>query len=256
MDRSTPTTEHLPLSSNEERGSGGEEIALRRRYIGTDHFNTRPAMSDPQLLLNVQPVILAGGGATRYGGRPKGLEMVGGVRIVDRLIAAFGEVFSTPPVLVANDPGAAEWETGLIIRADVRPGEGALGGLLTALTIAEGAPVVVAAWDMPFVPPSLLRELAAGLGDHDAFLPASDGRRGVEPMLAAYGPAALPAIVAALDRGDRRAIAFHDAVRIGILPRERVRTHGDPALLFFNVNTPEELAHAEAAWQARASARS
>ena len=204
----------------------------------------------------MRPVILAGGGATRYGGRPKGLETVGGVRIIDRLIGAFGEVFSTPPLLVANDPAAAGWGTGLEIHTDTRPGEGALGGLLTALTIARGAPVVVAAWDMPFVPPALLRELAAGLATHDAFLPASGGPRGVEPMLAAYGPACLPAIGAALDRGDRRAIAFHDAVRVGILPVERVASHGDPALLFLNVNTPEELAHAEAAWQARASARS
>jgi molybdopterin-guanine dinucleotide biosynthesis protein A len=204
----------------------------------------------------VRPVILAGGGATRYGGRPKGLERVGGVRIVDRLVQAMVDAFGTRPLLVANDAGAAEWETGLTIHPDVRPGEGALGGLLTALTLGAGQGVVVAAWDMPFVPPSLLRELAEGLGAHDAFLPASDGRRGVEPMLAAYGPASLPAIGAALDRGDRRAIAFHDAVRVGILPLERVRRHGDPALLFLNVNTPEELAHAEAAWQARASVRS
>ena len=75
-------------------------------------------------------------------------------------------------------------------------------------------------------------------------------------MLAAYGPACLAPIVAALDRGDRRAIAFHDAVRVGILPLERVRSFGDPALIFLNVNTPDDLAHAEAAWQARASARS
>jgi molybdopterin-guanine dinucleotide biosynthesis protein len=114
----------------------------------------------------------------------------------------------------------------------------------------------VAAWDMPFVPPGLLGELADGLADQDAVLPASDGRRGVEPMLAAYGPACLAPIVAALDRGDRRAIAFHDAVRVGILPLERVRAFGDPALIFLNVNTPDDLAHAEAAWQARASARS
>jgi len=206
--------------------------------------------------MKITPVVLAGGQASRYGGRPKGLELVGGMRIVDRLVEAMLDAFGTRPLLVANDPAAAEWGTGLAVHPDVRPGEGALGGLLTALTRSGGAPVVVAAWDMPFVPASLLRELADGLGAHDAMLPASDGRRGVEPLLAAYGPASLPAIVAALDRGDRRAIAFHDAVRVGILPLERVRTHGDPSLLFLNVNSPEELAHAEAAWQARASARS
>lgn len=203
-----------------------------------------------------QPVILAGGEASRYGGRPKGLEMVGGRRIIDRLFESFAEVFPTAPIVVANDPAGAAWRPDLAVYPDLRPGEGALGGLHTAVALGAGRPVVVAAWDMPFVPAGLLAELADGLADCDAVLPASDGRRGVEPMLAAYGPGALDAITAALDRGDRRAIAFHDAVRVSILPIERVRAFGDPALIFLNINTPDDLAHAEAAWQARASARS
>ena len=201
-------------------------------------------------------VILAGGGATRFGGRPKGLELVGGRRILDRVIDALVEAFGTPPILIANDPAAATWCPDLELRADLRPGEGALGGLLTAVHAGDGSPVVLAAWDMPFVPPGLLRELAAGLATHDAVLPASDGRRGVEPLLAAYGPGCEKAILGALDRGDRRAIAFHGEVRVGILPLERVRSFGDPALIFLNVNTSDDLAQAEAAWLARGSARS
>ena len=54
-----------------------------------------------------------------------------------------------------------------------------------------------------------------------------------------------------LDGGDLRAIAFHEDVRVGILPLERVRQFGDPADLFFNVNRPEDLAEAEARWQPR-----
>lgn len=202
----------------------------------------------------VRGVILAGGGATRYGGRPKGLETVAGARVVDRLAAMLREALGAPPLLVANDPAAAGWNTGLEIVADVAPGSGALGGLLTAA--ARGpAPVVCVAWDMPFVPPGLVRELAAGLAAHDAVLPASAGRRGVEPLCAGYGPACRAAIEAALARGDRRAIAFHDAVDVDILPLERVRRHGDPAFLFFNVNTPEDLALAERLWRQRASSR-
>lgn len=201
-------------------------------------------------------VILAGGGATRFGGRPKGLELVGGRRILDRVVDAFVEAFGVPPILIANDPGAAAWRPDLEVRNDLRPGDGALGGLLTAVHAGNGGPVVVAAWDMPFVPPALLRDLAAGLADHDAVLPASDGRRGVEPLLAAYGPACAPAILRALERGDRRAIAFHDAVRVGILPLTRVREFGDPALIFLNVNTADDLAQAEGEWQARGSSRS
>jgi molybdopterin-guanine dinucleotide biosynthesis protein A len=128
--------------------------------------------------------------------------------------------------------------------------------LFTAVSAGDGAPVVVAAWDMPFVPPLLLRALSDGLAEHDAVLPASDGRRGVEPLLAAYGPTSAPAMLRALERGDRRAIAFHAEVRVGILPLERVREFGDPALIFLNVNTSDDLAQAEAEWQARGSVRS
>lgn len=213
----------------------------------------RPSARAPQ---RPTGVILAGGAASRFGGRPKGLEVVGGKRILDRVVDAMVDAFGTPPVLIANDPASATWRPDLELHADLRPGAGALGGILSAVHVGAGAPVVVAAWDMPFIPAGLLRELAAGLADHDAVLPASDGRRGVEPLLAAYAPACEAAIVQALDRGDRRAIAFHDGVRVGILPLERVRAFGDPAHIFLNVNTSDELAQAEAVWLARGSSPS
>ncbi|HEX5818310.1 MAG TPA: molybdenum cofactor guanylyltransferase [Gemmatimonadales bacterium] len=200
-------------------------------------------------------VVLAGGGATRYGGRPKGLERVGGVRILDRVVDAMTEAFGATPLLVANAPDASTWRDDLDVVADVRPGLGALGGLHTAVRLGP-APVVVAAWDMPFVTTGLLTALAAGLADADACLPESGGRRGVEPLCAAYGPACLAAIERALDEGDLRAIGFHRHIRVGILPLDEVRRFGDPATLFLNVNTPDELAQAEAAWQARGSSPS
>ena len=213
----------------------------------------RPTAVPPYRL---RPVILAGGAASRFGGKPKGLELVGGKRILDRVVDAMVEAFGVRPILIANDPGAGSWRTDLETRADLRPGEGALGGLLSAVHAGEGAPVVVAAWDMPFVPAALLTALAAELSHADAVLPASDGRRGVEPLLAAYGPACHGAIEGALARGDRRAIAFHGGVRVRILPLERVRTFGDPARIFFNVNSADELQKAEGMWREPGSARS
>jgi molybdenum cofactor guanylyltransferase len=211
----------------------------------------RPSVPAP-----LRPVILAGGAASRFGGRPKGLESVGGRRILDRVVDAMIAAFDVPPILIANDPEATGWRPDLQVRPDLRPGEGTLGGLLTAVSAGNGAAVVVAAWDMPFVPAGLLRALADGLVEHDAVLPASDGHRGVEPLLAAYGPACVPAMIRAIERGDRRAIAFHAEVRVGILPLERVREFGDPTLIFLNVNTSDDLAQAEAEWQARGSVRS
>jgi molybdopterin-guanine dinucleotide biosynthesis protein A len=109
---------------------------------------------------------------------------------------------------------------------------------------------------MPFVSSGLLAALAQGLADADACLPQSGGRRGIEPLCAAYGPACRTAIERALDEGDLRAIGFHRHIRIGILPFEQVCGFGDPATLFLNVNTPDELAQAEAAWQRRGSSPS
>jgi molybdopterin-guanine dinucleotide biosynthesis protein A len=95
---------------------------------------------------------------------------------------------------------------------------------------------------MPFVPAGLL-ELAAGLADADVCIPASGGRRGVEPLCAPYGPGAGPAVAEALDQGDLRAIAFHDSVQVTLLPESTVQRFGVPER-FFNVNTADELERA------------
>jgi molybdopterin-guanine dinucleotide biosynthesis protein A len=202
----------------------------------------------------MQGAIIAGGEAARFGGGPKGLVEVGGRRILDRLVASFEAALGAAPLLVASTPGAIGWHPGLRVVADLRPGAGALGGLYTAVMLAP-APVVTVAWDMPFVSAEVIRALADGLSGRDACLPASDGHRGVEPLCAAYGPAAGPAMAAALDRGDLRAVGFHDRLKVGILSLERVARLGDPAMLFFNVNTAQDLTEAEQLWQRHESCR-
>jgi molybdopterin-guanine dinucleotide biosynthesis protein A len=193
----------------------------------------------------VRGAVLAGGGASRFGGRPKGLEVVGGERILDRLVSAFERALGSAPLLVANAPDAGDWRPGLRVVPDVRAGFGSLGGIYTAVLEAP-APVVCVAWDMPFVTPDLVRALAAGLEHYDAFLPESDNPRGVEPLCAAYAPACAAAIAASLDAGDLRAIGFHEFIRVGRMPLDAVRRLGDPARLFFNVNTADDLAKADA----------
>jgi molybdopterin-guanine dinucleotide biosynthesis protein A len=202
----------------------------------------------------VRGAILAGGGATRFGGKPKGLERVGGERILDRLVQTMERALGHPPLLVANAPGAESWRPDLQTVSDLRSGLGSLGGIYTAVMTAP-APVVCVAWDMPFVSEALIHRLARGLGEYDAMLPQSDGRRGVEPLCAAYGPACAPAISASLDEGDLRAIGFHPRIRVGILPLDEIKALGHPELLFFNVNTADDLARADELWRQHASSR-
>ena len=192
----------------------------------------------------VTGVILAGGLASRYGGRAKGLESVGGRRIVDRVAAALAHA-ADELLLIANDPRAEEWLPGVRRAADVRADAGSLGGIHAALVHA-GGPALVVAWDMPFVAAPLLRALRDLGRDADAVVPESDSKRGLEPLCAFYGPACIPAIERRLDAGDRRVVAFYDDVRLRRLDAAAVARFGDPALLFLNVNTPAELALAEA----------
>jgi molybdopterin-guanine dinucleotide biosynthesis protein A len=187
--------------------------------------------------------VVAGGAASRYGGRPKGLIEVGGRRILDRVVETLERATGEPPTIIANAPDAAAWRPDLRVVPDVLAGQGALGGILTA--VERWAPAVCLAWDMPFVPSGLLAALAALLEGADAALPESDSRRGVEPLCAAYGSACGPAIRAALERGEARAVAFHPYVRVARLRREEVLQYGDPEVLFFNVNTPDDLERAE-----------
>jgi molybdopterin-guanine dinucleotide biosynthesis protein A len=187
--------------------------------------------------------VIAGGQASRYSGAAKGLLEVGGRRILDRVVDSLERATGRLPILVANAPEAARWRPDLAVVPDVLPGQGALGGILTAVETAGS--VLCVAWDMPFVPADLLAALGARLAGADAALPESGSRRGLEPLCAAYGPACGPAIRAAVARGDARAIAFHGDVRVARLPQATVLQYGDPAVLFFNVNTPDDLARAD-----------
>jgi molybdopterin-guanine dinucleotide biosynthesis protein A len=187
-------------------------------------------------------VILAGGGATRFGGLPKGLEVVEGARIIDRVATAL-RATSDELLLVANDPNASTWLPGVRTVADVRRGEGALGGLHAALAYANGSAVLVVAWDMPYASEGLLRALrATGERGFEACVPESEtSGRGVEPLCAWYAPSCLAAIERKLDAGDRRVVSFFEEVRVARLGAEEVSQWGDPARIFFNVNTPNDL---------------
>lgn len=198
--------------------------------------------------------ILAGGAASRFLGRPKGLERVGGERILDRLVAGLRAVTGEAPIIVANAADASTWAAGLTVIPDPRPDCGSLGGIYGAVTAGEG-PVLLVAWDMPFVNVDLLEALRDGARDFDVYLPESGGRRGIEPLCGVYGPACATPIAERLDDEDYRAIGFHPAVRVGQLPLDAVRRFGDPETLFFNVNSPDDLTRAEELWRLHASSQ-
>lgn len=192
--------------------------------------------------------ILAGGAASRFGAKPKGLEKVGGERILDRVVRNVQAATGNRPLLIANHEEASEWIDGLEVTGDIYRECGSLGGVYTAVAHHE-SPVLVVAWDMPFLTVDFLAEIIRRSPDTDVCIPESNGPLGVEPMCAVYGPACREPIKAQLDDEDYRATGFHDAVRVELLPLAEAERFGDVEKLFFNINTPRDLERAEELWR-------
>jgi molybdopterin-guanine dinucleotide biosynthesis protein A len=177
-------------------------------------------------------------------GIPKGLEIVGDRRILDRVVGALQAV--TPDiVLVANDTEAARWLPGVAVLSDRHPSGGGLAGVETALH--QRGDALVVAWDMPFVSVALLEYLLSEARNHESLLtlPESESPYGIEPFCAYYSARLLPLLSEFFAHGGGAAHDFIKRVRgVRRIPIDAIRSIGDPARLFFSVNTPDDLAHA------------
>ncbi len=129
---------------------------------------------------------------------------------------------------------------------DILPGRGALGGLYTALQIANQPIAAVIAADLPFASPKLVEEMLEIIQQNpvDAVLPST--KEGLEPYHAVYRcHSCLPLVKAAIDHDRWKMTSWHDAADIQVLdPQETRRMTGSP-WTFMNVNTPEEFNAAE-----------
>jgi molybdenum cofactor guanylyltransferase len=170
--------------------------------------------------------ILCGGASTRMGTDKATLE-VAGVAMARRVADSLAAAGCARVVAIGGDP-AALGRLGLEQVPDDFPGEGPLGGVLTALAL--GSPVLVVACDLPNLRPDTCNELVAALGQHDASIARSDR---AEPLCAVWSAAAEPSLRAQFDAGERamhRAIEGLDTAWVTV-PAAEVR----------NINTPDDL---------------
>lgn len=180
--------------------------------------------------------ILAGGGARRLGGLAKGLELVDGARIVDRVAAALAEV-ADEIFLVGAPPAVAAALPALRSIDDDAPGAGPLGAIVSALR-ATGRDTMIVAWDMPFVTAKELRPLLVAPRNAEAAVWGVDGR--MEPLCALYRASALGPLSEAFAAGERSPREALQRLRVHLV---RHPADGDPRP-FASVNTAEQLAAA------------
>ena len=182
-------------------------------------------------------IILAGGKSARMG-QDKALLPVDGQPLIEH-VAAILRPLVNEIVVVADSPEKYTSSIGRIV-ADLLPGAGPVGGILTGLTaLGEGSHIVVAC-DMPKLNARVLQFLLEkATSEWDAVVPEIGGRP--EPLCAVYRHTAAPKLRAFLDTGQRAAYQALDVLQTRRIDEETMR-HLDPeGQGFTNLNTPEDL---------------
>lgn len=180
--------------------------------------------------------ILAGGRATRLGGRVKATLPVGGVAILARQLEVLRELGADTVVIASTPAPFASFDIAVV--PDHAPGAGALGGLYTALTQAATPYVVVLAGDLPFVSAEFVNHLVSLRHGADAVVPRDAG--GWHPLCACYGRHLAADIRGRVERGQLRIADALDEWHVRAVERgEWARFDPDGALLL-NVNTPDD----------------
>ena len=177
-------------------------------------------------------LILAGGEARRMGGLDKTLLRVGGVTLLDHVIARLRPQVSHLALSANGDPARFDG-CGLPVLTDATPGLGPLAGVLSGLEWADALgcdALLTVPGDTPFIPDDLARRLLPAPA-----VAASGGR--VHHAVALWAVSCRMALRAHLRAGGTRSVSGFGRT----LPMREVvfaQADGDP---FFNVNTPEDL---------------
>ena len=193
--------------------------------------------------------VLAGGRSRRMGGGEKALIRLGGATLLERVLTAARPLGLPIRVVAGTAPSpqlrtAAAAGSDLGIAGDRYPGQGPLGGLLTAFEIDSPKRVLALACDLPFLTSPLL-EFLLEQSEEDCDAAVPEDRAGLQPLCAVYRDTSWPLLHQSLAGGKLGVSAFARSLRLRLLgPGEYA--HLDPlGMAFANVNTPEDLTAAE-----------
>jgi molybdopterin-guanine dinucleotide biosynthesis protein MobB len=189
-------------------------------------------------------VLLAGGRSVRMG-EDKATLRFDGKLLLPQLTARLQTVCQKVVVVRRTGQVLPPLPPNVQVVEDLVSGMGPLGGLLTGLAAAPTPFVFLAACDLPLLDPEFIRWLAQHPGrGADVLLPMRDGH--AEPTHAIYGARCLGPIKQAMLSGELGMGTWLGALRVERIPETDWRQAHPDGRSFLNVNTPSDLARAEA----------
>lgn len=180
-------------------------------------------------------IILAGGKGSRLGLEKAFLE-IGGKSIIEIVIDALD--LCDEIIISANDANRFKNLPARIVPDEPRSG-GALVGLYSSLKAAKNDLAIVVACDMPFLSKSFIRHIMQLPVNYDALVPSFGGY--IEPLHSIYSKRCLDSIVKHIKAGHRQLRSFYDEVNIEYVEEDVVKEFSSDGLIFFNINTAQDL---------------
>jgi molybdopterin-guanine dinucleotide biosynthesis protein A len=127
--------------------------------------------------------------------------------------------------------------------SDVYPDHGSLGGIFTAVHYAAHPYTLVVACDMPWLNRPLLNYMISLRETADVVVPR--WQKYPEPLHAVYSKACLAPIEENLQAQRLKITGFFGRVAVHFLERETIARFDRHGRSFANVNTPQDLSHAD-----------
>jgi molybdopterin-guanine dinucleotide biosynthesis protein A len=189
--------------------------------------------------ISIAGYVLAGGASSRFG-PDKALAYLAGQTLLQRAVGLLREISDSVRVIA---PSGRYPDFRELTIPDRWPGEGALGGILTALHASRecGYPWnLIVSCDMPFLTSAWLGYmLERGFsGDADVLFPRS--LAGVEPMCGCWRTAALPVLQDAFDEGVRKVTDAANRVSVRVFDETHWSPFDPGGRIFRNINTPQD----------------
>ncbi len=187
---------------------------------------------------NVLGYVLAGGGSTRFG-RDKALAEIDGKKMLLRMWELLRGVGGEVRVVVA--PGKHEG-LGVTTLTDRWPGEGPLGGIITALraTSETGGGQewnLIVGCDMPFLTREWLNYFVERALASRAEVVVPRSASGLEPLCACWRSSGAERLQRAFDSGTRKVTEAMKQLQIEIVDESGWKRFDSAGRLFWNMNT-------------------
>jgi molybdopterin-guanine dinucleotide biosynthesis protein A len=186
-------------------------------------------------------IVLAGGGAKRFGGIDKSLARAGNGRTFLEEVAMRLSFLDELVVATSDSSRAVRYHRLTGVRAIVDGHPGILGGILAGLESLSAEEVFLAAVDMPLLRPDVIRRQFDALQGWDVVVPLHPNGF-IEPLHVVLKRApSIDALRILCGRGERKVSRLFDGLRTNYLPVELLRELDPELECFTNINDPGAL---------------